>query len=266
MRGLVMLISALTGLSCWAQGSITGTVKDSAQNPMAFVGVKAEASNGQTFQTLTQSNGHYTFNNLPDADYLITVNVPIGYVLRSPSCSFELVPIQNGGSGQATFELELRTGGIAVEFGSPGGGQLVPLSNDQFSVTVFVSNLASVGYPAPDTLFIRGYWTIPGETAFSSQVVSGQAAGVYTTRGLSPLFQNKPNGSVELSINLNTPPFINVDGALATYTFQLPAGTSQTLDGLDRLAFCLEYVGAFSNQETLNSIGSNWVGRVFRLD
>ena len=78
-RMFARVVCALVGLSAafaWASvgGSIAGTIKDPAGRvvPNAEVSVR-ETTKGLSYQTHTDSKGHYTFPVLPVGHYELTV-------------------------------------------------------------------------------------------------------------------------------------------------------------------------------------------------
>ncbi len=76
------VVSAKIGDTVWEDLNANG-VQDEGEPGIAGVTVTL-SSNGDTLQTVaTDANGHYLFNNLIPADYMVTFGIPTGYLLTT---------------------------------------------------------------------------------------------------------------------------------------------------------------------------------------
>ena len=232
---------ALTSLiPLWA-GSLEGRVFEESEHPLPGVVIRLQDDFGWEATAVTDDQGFYRWDGLPDGWYTVSLIEPAGYRLVDPPCGYHDAYLSGTNTAEANFRMAARGSGVVVELGSPIGsigGPLV-LSGPYFNISVFAYNLNSFFPNAVDRLVIRGRWYIPGLGLLAAQAVGGVPAGSYNGTNLTVSYQNLTGNQVEIVLERNQWPYLSQDGEMAQLTFQILSEFSGNLSG-KTVAFCID--------------------------
>lgn len=258
-----LLASSIFMSSAFAGNSITGQMLDEYNAPVESIVVTAQGPTGNEYQTLTDSNGEYEFTLLPAGSYVVSADAPLNHKVTAPDCSFDVVTVSSTNDEVVDFDVHQDTGDIACDFGTPGGPtKLLSSTATAFTVTVILSNLPTSGNMAK-TVSVTGYWFVPGVGQLETQATGGEAKGFYGETSLQAQYTNHLDGSVTLTMDLASSPYISEDGVVALYSFALDETTdTQLAQGLNRLSFCIESMDVDGISSSLSGDVDNWLGKV----
>ncbi len=271
MTNSLKFFSLFTILTCqsFAQTVIDGNLTDDFSSAMAAVQVNAVNEAGTISATLSDSSGFYSFSGLAEGTYVVSAVAPVNYEVMAPECGYEIVYVDSSGVVAVDFSFAQRTGGVAVDFGTPngsgGGGNLLAFDGQSFDVTLYASNLLTSG-TAPQTLSVSGYWYVPGVDLIYAEASNGNPAGSYAADYMDISFTNYSDGRTEIVMEKTDTPNLNVDGAIATFTFNVSKADAGLLtEGNHNLAFCVESVEVITATATIDSYANAWVGKLLPL-
>lgn len=249
----------------FGQGDLVGTVSDLRGNGIPWIEVHATHESGTLYQTLSDQNGDYGLHHLPAGRYLVKIKVPPQWEVLEPECGWEIAYVRRKQPAQVHFKLGDRTGGVAIDFGSPtGAGTLIPSTTSQFFVTLHLSNVSSAA--APSKIIVDGYWYAPGAGQVFTAVLNGAPAGSYGS-DLGVNYINYSSGKVSLIIEKIDFPHMDDSGALATYGFEMSSAIlDQLKEGLGSLNFCVDHISFEHSDEILPGYMNDWFGKPHKID
>lgn len=97
-----LLLGAAAPRAAAQDGGIEGKILNFDGKPWADFAVHAESEQGAKFETKTDQNGHYSFNNLKSGVYKLSVDLPL------QSQPFLAAQVQVGSGKVATADLNLQ--------------------------------------------------------------------------------------------------------------------------------------------------------------
>jgi len=168
----------------YSQGSlIRGQATDAHQQGVPGVRVFLYNEDGQVWQTETNNNGEYGFQNVTPGQYYIKFDPPRGWYVSSPdggSYEFEV-----GKDDEVVIDVLLK--GVVIDFGKPpatGGGTSGKASLDTgnsrtFSAMVRIRDIEHWKGETPYELVIEGEWSIIGEPETKVVLKDAQSQGAY---------------------------------------------------------------------------------------
>ena len=236
-----------------AQGIFEGSVIDHLGNGVANVPVWLVDHTGNLRGTLTDPAGHYQFRNVPNGWVLAYLDTPSGFFAFNPPCGFYQGAFDQ--YWEQDFHIAPRTGGVVVDFGSPGGvnGLAPPLHNSQVTFGLYAYNLNQQNQAPISTLKVTGYWMAPGHGAIDLVLQGWLLSGNYQNSMTSVDVTNHGGGWMTLIIDNPIQPHLNWDGHVANLTFQMSLQDDQAIQqARDRLVFCIDAVEVTQGTQTQN--------------
>jgi Carboxypeptidase regulatory-like domain len=201
---ILCVISIFCAASAWASvgGSISGTIKDPAGRVVPNADVTArETGKGITYQTHTDSKGHYTFPVLPVGHYDLTVQ-------SSGFSSYQRTGIVLDVNAALTLDASLEIGGVAQTVSVVDNSLHVETSSTQLGQVITGRQMAAVplnGRSYTDLLSLQ-----PGvapQTSITSTTVQDVGATVLNPSGtLNP-------GTVSVNGQREFANYFSVNGA-----------------------------------------------------
>jgi hypothetical protein len=258
---IVGILSVFCALSVWASvgGSITGTIKDPAGRVLPNAGVIVrETGKGISYETHTNSGGHYTFPVLPVGHYELNVQA-------SGFSGYQRTDIVLDTNAALTVDATLQVGGVAQTVSVVDNSLHVETSSTQMGQVITGRQMTAVplnGRSYTDLLSLQ-----PGvapQTSITSTTVQDVGATVLNPSGtLNP-------GTISVNGQREFANYFSVNGS--DVEEDVNAGTA-ILPNLDAIAefriitsnFDAEY-GEFSGGQinVVTKSGSNaWHGNAF---